>query len=179
MIIDINELRGRETPLFLEANFGDQELKVRNRVSVLEKPVHSELKISLRSGSRIFVVGRLRAEVKLLCSRCLKQFYRSINKGFELEYWPDPQQSTEGEEFELTYPELVIGFYRNEQLDLSAVVSEQIVLEVPMKPICREECQGLCNQCGSDLNERRCSCQVAVVDPRLAALADMKKRFTQ
>lgn len=179
MFIDISELRARESPLLLEVDFTDQDLGIRSQVSALEKPVHSELKISLRSGDQVRVAGKLQAEVKFICSRCLEPFLRDISKRFELEYWPDPAVEVEGEEFELTYPELTIGFYRNQQLDLSTVVSEQIVLEIPMQPVCREACKGLCGQCGANLNEGLCDCRPSPPDPRLASLADMKKRFTQ
>ena len=178
MLVKINELREREQPLSVETDFTDQDLKIRSRVCVLEKPVHSRMTVSLRSGNQVCIGGSLQAELKLTCSRCLKHFSSSINKGFELEYWPDPEASGEGEEFELTYPDLVVGFYRDQQVDLSAMVSEQIVLEIPMKPVCSEACKGLCDQCGRDLNKGLCDCQPPSEDPRWALLADMKKRLT-
>lgn len=177
MFVDINELREREVPLVVELDFTEQELHVSNHISALAKPVHSTMTVSIRSGDQVRVVGRLEAEVSFTCSRCLKHFNGSINKGFDLEYWPDPVVTAESEELSLTYPELVIGFYRNEELDLSAVVSEQIVLEIPLKPVCREGCKGLCSQCGADLNEGPCGCEPPPLDPRLSALADIKKRL--
>ncbi|MBI4445598.1 MAG: DUF177 domain-containing protein [Acidobacteria bacterium] len=177
MLIKISELRERPEPLLIEADFTDQDLKVRDQISSLEGPVPAKLKISLHSADRVRVVGSLNADVVFTCSRCLKNFPRNIRKSFDLEYWPDPVVTNEGEEFELTYPELTIGFYRNDELDLSAVISEQIVLEFPMKSVCREDCRGLCDQCGKDLNEGPCECEPVSVDPRLAPLADLKKKI--
>lgn len=179
MLVSINELREREEPLLIEADFTEKELRVRNQVTALNRPVHSELRISLHSGDQVRLLGSLETEVVFTCSRCLKTFNREIRKRFDLEYWPDPVVTKEGEEFELTYPELTIGFYRNDVLDLSAALSEQVLLEIPMKPVCREDCKGLCGQCGADLNEGVCGCQPETVDPRLAPLADLKKKLIQ
>ena len=83
----------------------------------------------------------------------------------------------EGEEFSLIYTDLDVGFYHGQQLDVAALISEQVVLEVPMKPVCKEQCGGLCDQCGMDLNEGSCDCQRRSVDPRLVALEELKKRI--
>jgi uncharacterized protein len=176
MFVDINELRERGTPLVIEADFGEQELKLANPVSMLEGPAHVTLKVSL-SGNRLQIMGRLEADMEITCSRCLRKIHRSIQSNFDLEYWPDPEVETDGEEFELNYSDLDIGFYRDEKLELDAVVCEQILLEVPMKPVCAQDCKGLCDQCGADLNEGVCGCDHHVTDPRLAVLADLKKKL--
>ena len=176
MLVDINELRGRDGPLLIVKDFAEGELDVASHVSVLRQAVHSELQVSLL-GEEIRVEGFLGADVDLICSRCLNAFESSIEKKFELDYRPDPRVEEEGEEFSLTYTDLDVGFYRGQQLDMNALISEQVVLEIPMKPVCREECKGLCDLCGADLNEGGCDCQPRSVDPRLAVLADVKQRI--
>ncbi len=176
MFVDLNELREREKPLRIVKDFGDRELKVDSLISTLRGPVHSEVEVSLW-GERVRVEGELGADLVLTCSRCLKSFDRKIQKGFELDYLPDPVMETEGEEVALDYTDLDVGFYRNDGLDVRAVISEQIVLEVPMQPICQEACKGLCDQCGADLNEGDCNCQGQTIDPRFEALLDLKKRI--
>ena len=176
MLVNINELRERKGPLFFEVDFTDKELQLRNHLISLDRLAHSELKVTLLA-DQVRVTGELKAQLRLACCRCLKSFQRPLQKSFDLEYWPDPLVEAEGEEFALTYPELVIGFYRNEELDLRNVISEQIVLEIPMKPVCQETCKGLCDQCGADLNEDLCDCVHETVDPRLTVLSDLKKRL--
>ncbi len=61
-------------------------------------------------------------------------------------------------------------FYSDDQIDLGQMVREQCYLAIPMKPLCRADCQGLCAICGTNLNLERCSCEPRWVDPRLAAL---------
>lgn len=176
MLVDLNELRESGTPLQVRAEFTEQELRVRNPISVLDEPVYSELKVSV-SGDQVRVSGQVRTDLQITCCRCLKPFHQRVEKVFNLEYWPQPRTEAEGEEIALSYPDLEIGFYNNDQLDLTAVVSEQIVLEIPMKPVCMESCQGLCDQCGTNLNEGKCQCRRDHLDPRLAVLAEIKKRL--
>jgi len=176
MFVDLNELRAREKPLLIVKDFDDRELQVDNPIVALRGPVHSEVEVTLRK-ERVRVEGELGADLVLTCSRCLKSFERKIHKGFEVEFVPDPVVETEGEEVGLTYTDLTVGFYRDDVLDVRAVISEQIVLELPMQPICQEACKGLCHQCGADLNAGDCNCQGPPIDPRFEALLDLKRRM--
>ena len=176
MFVDINELRERSEPLLIVKDFSEEELEIGNSISALQHPAHLEAKVSLW-GERVCVEGELGADLVLTCSRCLKPFVRKIQKGFELEYRPDPVVETEGEDLGLTYTDLEVGFYRNDRLDVRAVISEQIVLEIPMKPVCQKACKGLCEQCGANLNEDRCNCQPRSLDPRLEPLLELKRRM--
>ena len=66
--------------------------------------------------------------------------------------------------------DLSVAYYRDGQIDLSQLMDEQFYLALPMKPLCREHCKGLCPSCGTNLNEAACDCQVRWEDPRLAGL---------
>ena len=176
MLVNLSQLRQRSEPLSLELDFAEKDLKIESDASELECPAHADLMLSL-SGDLVRVRGRVSAAISLTCRRCLKPIPKSVDKEFNLEYSPDPLVENEGDEFELDYDDLVVGFYRDDQLDLSALVGEQIVLETPMNPICREGCQGLCDQCGADLNEGHCGCVRETIDPRLAPLAALKQRL--
>ena len=176
MIIDVAQLRETGRPLQVEVDFAEKDLRLRSDVVASPRPVHSRLNITL-AGEQIRVKGSLQAALEVACSRCLTGFRQELTKDFSLEYWPDPAVSEDGEEFALSYAELTVGFYRDDRLDLSAVICEQILLEVPMKPVCRDDCKGLCEQCGVNLNEGRCDCETTRLDPRLAVLAELKNRL--
>ncbi len=177
MIVDLAELRLKQRPIYVDSDFQENQLLVKSKIARLTEPVHSNLKVSLES-DRVKVEGRLAAVLCLTCCRCAREFEKSAEKNFMLTYVPDPKSGRDGEEFELEYADLDVGFYWGDQLDLAVVLSEQILLEIPMKPICQEECKGLCDQCGVDLNLSTCDCTRELADPRLAALADIKKRLT-
>lgn len=176
MIVHLNALREGGEPFRVDSDFTDLELKVQDSVSSLRGPAHAQMRVVL-SGERVIVDGTVAARLLLVCSRCLKSFPAEVSKSFSLEYWPDPAVEFEGEELELEYRDLEVGFYRDDKIDLTAAVTEQIVLEIPMKPICREDCKGLCDQCGADLNEGNCGCEKMALDPRLQVLRDVRKKF--
>jgi uncharacterized protein len=79
-----------------------------------------------------------------------------------------------GEEKELTAADLDFEYYEGEVIDLDEVIFEQVVLQVPMKPLCSESCRGLCPHCGVNLNKTTCNCQNEVIDERLAVLKRIK-----
>ncbi len=174
MIIDLRELRLKGEPLEVEGLFTNDDLKVNSGVMSLVRPAEARVRLELR-GDSVRVSGNLKCDVSVTCCRCTKGFQKSLEKRFGVDYWPDPAVE-DGEEFELTYSDLDVGFYRNDELDLSAVLGEQVLLEIPMKPVCREDCKGLCDQCGADLNEGECSCERTRVDPRMASLVEYKKK---
>lgn len=175
MIIDLRELRLNDEPLEVDADFPSSELVVDSELLHLESPVGSHVVVSLR-GDCVRVAGHLHCSLRMACCRCSKPVFQSVDKDFLVDYWPDPA-FREGEELRLTYDDLDVGFYHGHQFDLSAVISEQVVLEVPMKPVCRENCKGLCDQCGADLELEPCSCDRSRLDPRLAALVDFRKKL--
>ena len=175
MIIDLALIRARGGPLRIEREFTVCEFELQSAVLQLESPVQVQAEIRVFD-ERVRISGKLVADVDLTCCRCLNTSRRSLKKGFKLDYRPDPESISIHEE-SLDYSELGIGFYHQDRLDLTHVVGEQILLELPMNPVCRSACKGLCDQCGQNLNDGQCSCQRKVLDPRLAVLHELKKKL--
>jgi len=76
----------------------------------------------------------------------------------------------EEERQELQAGDMETGFYREGELDLGEIVREQLLLNIPMRPLCGESCKGLCPHCGANLNETTCGCEQKSIDPRMKAL---------
>jgi len=127
-----------------------------------------------RFGKKILAEGTVGITVSLNCSRCLKAVPYPVETSFREEYNPAEEPDGE-EELELTERELDLSYYSNDELDISALIREQVLLSVPMKPLCAEDCQGICPKCGRDLNEGACGCKTEEVDPRLAPLSKFKE----
>ncbi len=179
MLIDLAKVRESEQPLLVEADFDERALRITEEsLARLEGPAHAKLKVTVR-GDAVRVTGRVQAELRVVCCRCASTFERPLEKAFDLDYAPDPAVKPDGEEVALSYSDLGVGFYHNDELDLRNVVAEQIFLDVPMKPLCREDCHGLCDQCGADLNQGECGCERKSSDPRLAPLLDLKRRMNE
>jgi uncharacterized protein len=124
----------------------------------------------------IRIAGDLETQVELACARCLEPIERELVKKFDLLY--RPQGSDAGrEELSVTAVEAEVGYYQGEGLLLEDVVREQILLTLPLRSICREECKGLCPHCGKNLNLEQCSCAEPLEDPRWAALKDIREKL--
>jgi len=112
-----------------------------------------------RAGSELFFAGELIAPVIGYCGRCLEEFRSSISRHFALVFVPRHNEAAarkwEGEE------EVEWAYYQGDYVDLSPLVREQILLSLPTRPLCDEDCKGLCPNCGSNLNLGPCACAAA------------------
>ncbi|MDD4357892.1 MAG: DUF177 domain-containing protein [Smithellaceae bacterium] len=125
-----------------------------------------------RAGDTIFIRGELAAQISQECSRCLE--LATIPIGGDFTYTLVPVKEETAENMELTAQELETSCYRGDFIDLAPIICEQIVLRVPMKILCTEDCKGLCPRCGINLNTDSCYCHSDVVDDRLAVLKNFK-----
>jgi len=108
-------------------------------------------------GSEISIRGRLATRLEARCDRCLGPVDIPVEQNFDLFYRPVATIAHE-EEVELPEDELGIGFFSGDGIELADVVTEQVILAVPMKVICRADCRGLCPVCGANLNNAKCDC---------------------
>jgi uncharacterized protein len=120
------------------------------------------------------LVGRVRTALELPCSRCLEPFDWPVDAAFDLRYVPQAQNAGDGER-EIADDDLTTAFYTDDTVDLGQLMREQLYLALPMKPLCRDECQGLCPSCGVNRNHASCGCAPRWDDPRLAALKAFNK----
>lgn len=124
----------------------------------------------------IRVVGEMSTRVEVACARCLEPVVRDVQRSFDLLY--RPQGSDAGrEEISVTQAEAEIGYYIGDGVSLEDILREQLLLEVPIKVVCREDCKGLCPQCGRNLNQGPCNCVVQSADPRWNALRGLKDKL--
>ena len=140
----------------------------------LVSPVTLSFDADRREPGRFRVAGRVTGEVELECSRCLEPFRMPLASDFDLRYVPRTENIGEGER-EVEEDDLTTAFYDDEQIDLAHLVMEQFHLALPMKPLCKDDCKGLCPECGTNLNAGACDCNRTWEDPRLAALKALKQ----
>lgn len=126
------------------------------------------------AGDRMLVEAKLSGEAILECSRCLGVFRMPVSLSFDEEFVEgEPREETEEE----AEDQRTISFFEGDEIDLTDALRDNVLLELPMKPLCSEECKGLCPKCGQNLNEGVCSCQETIsVDPRLAKLQDLLQK---
>lgn len=110
-------------------------------------------------GEGVFVEGTLMTQTEVACSRCLKPFKYPVAFGFS-EYYSKQPEPDEG-----------IYQYTAEVVELDTMLEDNIILSLPMRFLCREDCKGLCGVCGKDLNEGECGCDRSIKDSRFSALS--------
>jgi len=125
-----------------------------------------------KTSTTVFIKGNLSAIINSNCSRCLEDI--SIPIGGNFTYTLVPAETETREDLELTAEELEISHYSGEFIDLTSIICEQIILQIPIKTLCGEECKGLCPQCGMNLNNSSCNCHLKVVDNRMDVLKNFK-----
>lgn len=125
-----------------------------------------------RSGEDLIFSGTVQGELVGTCSRCVEEYTSPIHREFSVTL--SPQLRATPREVELSADELSAGFYSEEHIDLSALVHEEMLLALPSQPLCRENCRGLCAQCGTNLNVDSCACRPLWRDPRLAVLSTLR-----
>jgi uncharacterized protein len=121
------------------------------------------------------LAGRVQTTIELACSRCLEPFTLPVDQTFDLRYQPHAENSGEGER-EIEEDDLTTAFYEHDEIDLGQLMREQFYLALPMKPLCGDDCKGLCAICGTNLNRGACVCSRNWEDPRLQALKQFKTK---
>ena len=126
-----------------------------------------------KHGRDILLRGHLAGRLELNCSRCLTPFTGPVEADFDLLLVPGPEPVT-AEPEELNATDLDLDYYSGEIVNLEAILREQILLQLPLKPLCAESCRGLCPHCGADLNTETCRCKEGKSSSPFAALAKLK-----
>jgi len=124
-------------------------------------------------GKELGVQGKLRAQAEVDCDRCLTSVAVPVETHFSLRYLTQVDYES-AEAVELEEPDLIVSIFDGEVLDVDALVREQLLLAVPDYQLCREDCRGLCPQCGGDRNSNQCGHEEAVVDPRWESLKNLR-----
>jgi DUF177 domain-containing protein len=113
-----------------------------------------------RVGMDMRLRGEIKAEIAVACARCLKQVPIRVAIPFDLLYAPEDPGGNRTGEIELQARDMDFSVYERDEIDLDALVLEQIELELPSRALCRDDCQGLCPDCGVDLNLEQCNCNI-------------------
>lgn len=172
MLIDLNELfkkDNNELEYNVDITFDKFESKLGSFEIKQKTPLHLNI---LHSQNRAFTVdGSADIIFSVLCDRCLEdvdvELNISISKKFDLEKEASAETEGESEESRFVTESL--------ELDTEALVKDEILLLWPEKVLCKEDCKGLCNVCGHNLNVSDCGCDRVVLDPRMAAIQDIFK----
>jgi uncharacterized protein len=163
LIIDLRGLdEGGNTLTFEES---PEELHIEDSDLELVGPIRSEVNV-YKLGESLSATGHSHFRLRQACVRCLEPFEEDLSAEYTFVLQKGRPNSFSGDEDET----LIWLDDEGDQVDLGAEAKDYLLLEIPVKPLCREDCAGLCAVCGANLNQESCSCEVNSTDPRWDAL---------
>ncbi|MBN2371907.1 MAG: DUF177 domain-containing protein [Vicinamibacteria bacterium] len=145
----------------------------------LEDGGRLKCRVEPREARLIQVSGIIQARLRLECGRCLEPFTLGIDEKLDLAYLPRDANRGDEEEVRLEDHDLVVAYYADDRIDLGEMVREQFILNQSMRRLCREDCRGLCPQCGANRNTTACSCPPRAIDSRWEKLRSALAEATE
>jgi uncharacterized protein len=170
MLLAVRELQNR--PVVFDHDYAAGAIVCDHPALQLCGPLHVHLNARL-SGPQIRVHFEMHGDLQPICARCLEPVNTPIACSVELVYHPAADLAPR-EDVEIGSRDTDVAFFEGEGVEIEDIVREQVLLALPERVICRDDCRGLCPHCGQNLNVRQCAC-VYPSDPRWSALADLRE----
>lgn len=134
---------------------------------------HGSVELISPVSGEIRTRGHLAVEMEAECDRCLEPVRLPLDEPFEVFAMPLDDRRGPGEEVEIHEPDTAVEFYDGSGIELDNILREEILLKLPMQKICRDDCKGICPQCGRNRNAAACECRPGPVDDRWSALREL------
>jgi len=151
--------------------------KVDPEEGVLKEDLHVEGSLS-KVGREVLLKGSISTEMEVTCSRCLEPLRYKVRSKVLSRYVPGQETDSLDLDVELQASDIEVEYYTGERIDLTQAVYDQMMLSLPLARLCKEDCQGICSQCGVNRNKKSCQCSDGdSVDPRLAVLKTLKDKL--
>jgi len=164
MNIDIDRLPSGGLNISRDFEFHNEDFVEDN--AVLLKPLHADVFIR-KQGEEVYVKGQISTLVNFICCRCLSPFEFEVDSHFDLVFLPEELNVVKEQ---LERDDVNRLFYYSRSLNLEEVVLEQLNLTFPTRPLCSEDCQGICPVCGQLIDNGDCTCSQKNADTRLGKL---------
>lgn len=165
-VSDIKETPGLTKDIHMEITDPLEEL-------VLDGPVKVVLRVQGGGDGCFQVDGSVCAQVRLVCSRCAREYVENVKADVEERFVPASSAKLVDNE-EVEAEDLCVFGYENDELEIDELARENLIASLPYRPLCCADCRGVCPVCGQNLNDKVCECETSepVVDPRWG---DLKK----
>ena len=175
MLLDLSRFKGGVQ--HVERRYEPAAFELTGEEFRLVAPVTLEADVT-RDEQKVRLVGRVTTTIECNCGRCLDPFVVPVAADVDLFFLPASVGAAEGDR-ETGEADFGVAYFSDDTIDLGDVMREQFYLAVPTKPLCREDCKGLCAVCGINKNRETCACQVEWTDPRLEPLKRLARATEQ
>ncbi|MBU5481762.1 YceD family protein [Blautia sp. MSJ-19] len=168
---DITDSEGKVIQLHPELELNEISFQMGNYPILDKVPV--ELKITNTGNKVLELTGNGSVTVGIPCDRCLEEV--SVEIPYVIDRKLDMKQSDKDRVENLDENDYLTGM----DLDVDRLVYLEVLMNWPLKVLCKEDCKGICSQCGKNLNEGPCGCIEEPKDPRMAAISDIFSKFKE
>lgn len=170
MIVDLTTLKDAQTSF----DFSIVPDEIDLEAGAIKLKDAAEVEGNLKKGIvQTDVRGKVSARIEAECNRCLQAAEVFLDFPFDAVF-VTRENYTQEKEAELRADDLEVSVFEGDEIDLTELVREQILLNLPTQVFCREDCRGLCQKCGVNLNLVDCNCGEEKIDPRWSALRNLK-----
>jgi uncharacterized protein len=169
--IELDKLEGSSAKF--EHTYEAEELVLDDEHVRLIEPPQVTARIN-RSGHEVRLKGRIATRAEIDCDRCLKQVSLPVEAPFDVTYVPAEDYAETDVAAELQAEDMAVSVYEDNAIDVDDLVREQVLLALPTRALCLEDCKGLCPVCGANRNENPCECETQNIDPRWSGLKDIR-----
>jgi uncharacterized protein len=170
MIVDLTTIKARQAVFDFSVEPTDIDLESESAKLISAAKVEANIKQGIVQTD---VDGSVMTAVEVECNRCLGTVEKSLDFEFSAAFIT-PENYTQEREAEINASDLEISIFEGDKIDLTELVREQILLNLPEQVFCSEDCKGLCQKCGANRNLINCNCEEKEIDPRWAALKNLK-----
>ncbi len=138
-------------------------------------PAHASVTLSRRD-NRVLIKGTIKTKIKFECDRCLNSYYYNLGSNFEfcIEYRSNEEISDFSKDYSCLESEMDVVYHDKFEIDLVSILRQQLYLAIPEKKVCAESCLGLCNNCGKNLKDNKCTCSGVDKSSPFSVLANLK-----
>lgn len=168
---DVCTFENKEVQIEVTIDMTSFDSKLGSFPFIEKKPF--ELHIVNEENKRLLIQGETDVMIAIPCDRCLEEVQTKVHLSFDKKL-PLAEAQEEGEDG-LEEADYMTGFH----LDVDRLVYDEILVNWPMKVLCKDDCKGICKQCGVNLNLRDCDCSKTELDPRMAAIQDVFNKFKE
>lgn len=174
MQIHLSEILSKEgKSVEKEIELNQESFEISGQVYKITKCGPVKLTISNKGNQELLISAKMDVAVAIPCSRCLKD----VITEFCLDFSREVDMKVSGEERcrQMDENNYIAGY----ELNVDALIADEMVLQWPMKVLCKVDCKGICPVCGKDLNQQECECDRTVLDPRMAAFLNIFEQFKE
>lgn len=178
MLLDLRGFRGGTEEVVRQ--FPPAAFDLKGEDFRIAAPVQLTAKVT-KDSEKVRLVGRLQTTLETDCGRCLDPFTIPVDASLDMLFLPETDRAhaadgDDDDEAEVREADTGVSYYKDDTIDLGEMMRDEFYLALPMKPLCRADCKGLCPVCGVNRNRETCDCKAEWVDPRMEPLKKLLDR---